>query len=128
MDEYIKQCDCPEIQGDKINSWHNPSEGDKWFNIPTKTISVGASEFKYRYNPNFIWLPRQEDLQEMGGFDPQYDLGRLKNLWEEYPHPMPILTLRWYMKKKHNKIWSDGWETLIVGLIDNPDMEEGKWK
>lgn len=73
MDEtYIKQCDCPEIQG----QWE-PKEGDKYIKkwtvvpeIPDQPDYVCVPYFlrdnaQTIHKPSFVWLPRQEDIINM---------------------------------------------------------------
>ena len=119
--EYIAMCDCPEIQ-----KGHVDKTGDlfanKWF------IGVYIRDESYIYEVedspkreqrinNPIWLPRQDQLQEMvGGFEAGFvDWFHWRNAI--YPHmqnpfnkewrftSMEQLWLAFVMKENHNKTW-----------------------
>lgn len=106
--EYIKMCDCPEIQGqikdvDRCSFW-------------AKRLITGKYSMWCSYHaPGDIWLPRQDQIQEMI-FD---DLARADvivhdlNKWREknYDYQLQFITMEQfllavYMHEKHSKIWS----------------------
>ena len=109
--EYIKMCDCPEIQ----EQMENFEEGFK-------------NENSAFCGTNLVWLPRQDQIQEMmfknnprdvcglatglanfmQGQQRFYKSGRVKKL---YPvGSMEQLWLAFYMSEKHQKFWSkEGW-------------------
>ena len=87
--EYIKMCDCPEIQS-QTHFYEHGLRGNF-------------------FNGN-VWLPRQDQIQEMiGDFDkvlpmlPQ--LERLDKACGEQFTSMEQLWLAFYMSKKHKKTW-----------------------
>jgi len=138
MDEtYIKMCDCPEVQrkwkpavGDHL---FDNGKGNVWSSSGTVVISweyggdfrTGIFEelrTKRRSKNKFIWLPRQDRLQEMywefiqnrsqcpeddkiyallHDFDEYIDWGHGKICTS-----MEQLWLAFYMKEKHNKQWA----------------------
>ena len=118
---YIKMCDCPEIQEgngyyhggystksktDKQKSFHLSEGWDNW-----------DSYFIKRDNIHTIWLPRQDQIQDMlfaedlQNGDIGYVVHRLwyfENKGGYNCNSMEQLWLRFYMKEKHNKTWEDG--------------------
>lgn len=67
---YIKQCDCPEIQG----QWKKEQYGDILACYNKKRIYEDGTHYyslllaggpPLRKSKNRIWLPRQDDIQEM---------------------------------------------------------------
>lgn len=110
MMDYLKMCDCPEIQEQKS------AHGNGWYKQNWTRDDKG----------DIIWLPRQEDLQKMvSGVESVY-LGLLpERVWtlqssfnkfthELYTHDtcddwtsMEQLWLAFVMKELHNKIWQE---------------------
>lgn len=118
-------CDCEKIQKDwqpKLGDfvWHD-NEGDDY---------MGAWEFpaehgivldgKKEYWLNWLWLPRQDQIQEMIEPDCYKFLYKLDRFIEKedkfeiygYPHAdldnvktLEQLYISLYMKEKHNKVW-----------------------
>ena len=94
---YIKMCDCEEIQ-----------EGTAYL--------LDGSDFR---TPNGIWLPRQDQLQEMVSYIgdtwviEQYFHNYLHSIYtHERKDSMEQLWLAFVMKEKHNKVWDgDKWTT-----------------
>ena len=144
--EYIKQCDCLEIQGlapnveeleldrtshdrDYVSYFYLPRENKvellKWDNDCRQPM-IGEYNDSHE---DAIWLPRQDQLQEMlGGYeetlallmnyfgDPCDSLGNrdglsINNDYFNRFTSMEQLWLAFYMKEKYNKVW-DGknWE------------------
>jgi len=125
---YIKMADCPEIQEDWIDQ-----EGD-WFRFDGKSIGLDiyvvstvawhpyTRQEKWR-NPrkfnkgNFIWLPRQDQLQAMVDSPPivMGKLNRLQVFMNEYSpldgwETMEQLWLAFVMKELHGKaLAGDKW-------------------
>jgi len=104
---FIKMCDCPEIQ-DKKPEW-----GEKWY----------KELYTYDGHGNIIWLPRQEDLQEMAKgfgfmgtvFVNDILIFKLAEFIEEnkpVPQTMEQLWLAFVMKTLHNKKW-DGEKWIL---------------
>ena len=99
--EYIKMCDCPEIQG-KIHNWRD-----------RKSWSALIEE-----RDEFIWLPRQDQIQEMMNKLPRCSCmvcltihlneflnNHLEGLYERNIDTMEQLWLAFYMSEKHQKFW-----------------------
>ena len=131
--EYIKMCDCEEIQ----NLW-KPSVGD--FQCSDEGLNLYIQQYAdwYKVNENLegwkegaIWLPRQDQLQEMLDnenyknhvhyrfsefLESKYSISAqcafiiLMNMFENCS--MEQLWLAFVMKEKHNKIWNgERWVT-----------------
>jgi len=139
---YIKMCDCEEIQ-----EGHKWEYGD-WLIAEYGLFQIGTATFDYdmsnknippirselpiatiqnrdieaqTFTGRLIWLPRQDQLQEMiGDFDKCQDLmhdylssrigASITNLWLSPPLSMEQLWLAFVMKEKYNKVWSsEGW-------------------
>ena len=115
---YIKMCDCGEIQG----QW-KPTGSDFMWNKATgrKTyIMVERLEAPDYNEDRFIWLPRQDQLQEMLGDFKKciklissvslvnqgiiYKMGEY--LYCDNSTSMEQLWLAFVMKEKYNKIWN----------------------
>jgi hypothetical protein len=120
--EYIKMCDCPEIQGFR-KEIEDFKDGD-WLRCGMPSCKEDIHVFPDCYEGvRNIWLPRQDQIQEMlpennckcscclvfhlnkfvedniGGF---FDTGidSMEQYW-----------LAFYMSEKHQKFWGkDGWE------------------
>jgi len=131
---YVKMSDNPDIQED-----HTDSEGDLYAYYFDGRDNYRKLEFirysSYQQNPKHyshlqaIWLPRQDQLQEMVGFTGQncgwfyhwvsseiYDLPddkqnyRFKDHWyrhipDYFNGSMEQLLLAFLMKEKYNKVW-----------------------
>ncbi len=104
--EYIKMCDCEEIQ----KQW-TPKYYDIVFN---KGGNVG--HYKKSSKNQSIWLPRQDQLQEMVETNPVDRLnGWLEETFIPNKNHAHILVSRYntyeknwlvfVMKEKHNKTW-----------------------
>ena len=148
--QYIKMCDCPEIQG----HW-KPSEGDNFsfINEPkiikdyeiwalekrelsdieewNKIIKTMGNHFVDHFieaRDCFVWLPRQDQIQEMMGLGLYDLLEQLKKfidkstwtlneigrdgLWGKAEKcvgftSLEQLWLAFYMHEEHGKIWND---------------------
>lgn len=117
--EYIKMCDCPEIQ----DNW-KPEEDDLY--IYVRFLPLDKSIYLYntrKLSPEEIkeatWLPRQDQLQEMIDGDFNITFGNFYRFasaekedndevlkYESYEQ----LWLAFVMKEKHDKTWhKDEW-------------------
>ncbi len=110
-EQYIKMCDCPEIQ--KV--WGATSQERQDF------FQQGVHGYE-------VWLPRQDQLQEMvlsdfvqqeGGYLPTYWLLHKFEHWlPDYRYAntsMEQLWLAFYMSEKFSKKWDgDKWIALIA--------------
>jgi hypothetical protein len=113
---YIKMCDCEEIQEHKPDStW-----ADWWASIPM--IGTYKHNVFAKLDTKRIWLPRQDQLQEMVGqldtetwvlkkiYDWAYKYdGHYKDIcYTQYTRQfrsMEQLWLAFVMKEKFNKTW-----------------------
>jgi len=133
--EYVAMCDCPEIQGHRLEERHSDTgkwqEGDFWTTrfdvdkgkvfIVYKPNDAWADEPHYLHHPiECIWLPRQDQLQMMysnGNFGLQtlccfiYDFAT-----SQYGSGFTIngsmeqLWLAFVMKSLYQKSWNgSGW-------------------
>lgn len=118
---YLKMCDCPEIQ----KLW-KPKLGDWYWNIighmecirmerVTDKRRKFHSKINYNEEKNFIWLPRQDQIQEMLPFSNLAPHALLLCFWnfvdKDIEHifiytSMEQLWLAFYQKEVHNKTWS----------------------
>ncbi len=106
---YAKMCDCPEIQGKKERDGMTPKTHDFISDIHY----TGSWIKDIGYQESSIWLPRQDQIQDMIGCV----AGNHVNIMEQFVKADYFLTLeqKWlafYMKENHNKVW-DGkeWES-----------------
>ena len=113
---YVEMCDCPEIQK------YTGDDGHGYFRFITGEIIK---------DDHSVWLPRQDQIQEMMDFTPaqlwhfteytredvyEEDWGqRSLNYDKRYQmyDSMEQLWLAWWMWVKHRKVW-DG-ETWLSG-------------
>ena len=121
---YIKMCDCEEIQGGWVLKL-----GDYVFdNVQSKVIFFSVCKesdkpVRDTYGSRYIWLPRQDQLQEMVGKFPEvferfadtmgqndfnYGLEEMGSydLWETPCTSMEQLWLAFCMFEKYGKVWS----------------------
>ncbi len=120
--EYIAICDCPEIQ----DKW-SPLTGDFWTSendsfIMNSTIGSGLDGLS-----NKIWLPRQDQLQEMmkikrynfyfGENDKKLDF-MIAYKYDEIEFTggtAEQCLLKKVMWEKHNKVWGKGgWRQILT--------------
>ena len=123
---YIKMSDCPEIQGLRH---HHGMEGGSYLvgdfyswddyieNVCGHCDMGGLLDTKY------IWLPRQDQLQEMMEPVVGYPNNLVCDFWEWFDEcngidndiaftSMEQLWLAFYMKEKYNKTWDgDAWKS-----------------
>ena len=123
---YIKMCDCEEIQAlrsddkfddgdwfyDREDDTVNPIISSWWYHRQTPITEVMGGEIQI--SDNAIWLPRQDQLQEMLATKKIPILsvawvGYLACLLNSniglYATSMEQLWLAFVMKEKYNKIW-----------------------
>ena len=124
MITYIKQCEASE----EIQKWWFPDICDLYYDKSekkTKPITFLAEKIwltERTRGCNFIWLPTQEQLQEMVDRD-WYKVFCKFLLWHWNSEPnakefasmfnsMNEVWLAFVMKEKYNKIWTgEKWET-----------------
>ena len=141
--EYIEKCDCPEIQGDGVDDgslggtfigghilyhiapMNQPHNRDGYYHV-TDTEAVRkcdscGNEESYIESTKYIWLPRQDQLQEMVfqlGEPPTAYIVLLREFMQRNsPYyvmfaSMEQLWLAFVMKEKFNKTW-DGEKWLV---------------
>ena len=123
---YIKMCDCPEIQGqweakDLDVFYHRGDKEGHW-----KGLIIGLSEecdkedcdcdncgwgTKEHLRKYGIWLPRQDQIQEMLGIT-SISIKTLVIRFSEFcctegdESSMEQLWLAFYVHERHSKIWS----------------------
>lgn len=123
---YIRQCDCPEIQG----RW-KPKEGDRlsrgasvWCINDIAARCFGADDTLGWGKKSVLWLPRQEDIQEMLPKEYITVAAMLSHFYrwtmdEDFyledafagNETMEMLWLAFYMHEVHNKAWTEkGWQ------------------
>ena len=126
---YIKMCDCPEIQEQCVLRPVLPKEGiildgNYVWVIVKKDIGKKKS-IDSRLDNKSIWLPRQDQIQEMMKFDDishlVFDLKEFSRTFyksekrgkdtiyhraSEMFDSMEQLWLAFYMYKKHEKLWN----------------------
>ncbi len=97
---FVKMCDCPEIQG-KIHNWR---DGKSW--------SALIEE-----RDEFIWLPRQDQIQEMLPENKckcpcclifhfnKFVADNIDGLADGGMNSMEQYWLAFYMSEKHQKFW-----------------------
>ncbi len=128
MDEsekYIKMCDCPEIQE------HMIADGDMFYRVYKFSISgndyilpqtgimgIYDSEFHNSVITKTIWLPRQDQLQEMIGSFKSVILNIMINthstLWADQSGSIEEYLLRMYMWDNHEKCWwGESWDYAL---------------
>lgn len=139
---YIKMCDCPEVQ-----EGHEWDEGDVFVAVGEPSVFGGMSDNVYVVGDtsaphrrkgmwwsdcliseagdfhfkDCIWLPRQDQLQEMfdNRFSNRYKCIQAEKFTlyckglkapEKFDLSMEQLWLAFVMKEKHSKTWTDnGW-------------------
>ena len=123
MDKYIAMCDCEEIQ----EQW-KPNSGSRYIIRGNDRVAFGIPGY-FEYRNNYIWLPRQENIQEMWKKDhPDHEDGIPDN-WttvfiDEFHEwamagdfdksllfaPMDSLQIAFYMYEIYKKTWTEkGW-------------------
>jgi len=104
--EYLKMCEkAGEIQ--RVHQWQ---EGDCFIN-PSGFLGFycGQCSSEYGFYEKSVWLPRQDQLQEMIGGDIQYRWDRCNEFWFDITHSVGSFEQLWLafvMKEKFNKIWN----------------------
>lgn len=107
--EYIKMCDCEEIQdgkGRNVSFQNIDREGDWWIQVDIQST-----------DGHNVWLPRQDQLQEMLNYKEPivFNLVSNLNIWimdnpKKVCFSMEQLWLEFVMETKHNKTWDkDKW-------------------
>lgn len=109
-ENYIKMSDCPEIQ----DGW-KPNSGDYFTKRSRKTVELyhcghEGWPFEDTYIRFYVFLPRQDQIQEMiGNYPILYFLRMLYLKFDPWfkPNSFEQLWLAFYMWEKHGKIWKD---------------------
>lgn len=135
-EEYVRMCDCPEIQG----RWKS-EQGDYCFfrdrffrAMHITAINDGKGWALLPRDANYGWLPRQDQIQEMMGIDSvsTFETAVYEMFFESDNHAHYNATPEWrtldydsserfatpeqlwlafYMYEKHGKVWDgDKWE------------------
>jgi len=116
--EYIKMCDCEEIQKQRVKS---NGDFEVRFKNGVGTVEVyHHREITAHYKPeNHLWLPRQDQLQGMvfgpGQFlegvlacgQTQYLLDFVNSAYSMVAASMEQLWLGFVMSVKYDKVWKD---------------------
>ena len=110
--EYIAMCDCKEIQ----NLMPDCVLNNRISGIPYEVCYGNGCNFwamKDKVTGWFIWLPRQDQLQEMMHGEDYLDDYELSKDFVEYiemtaynRETIEQLWLAFVMKEKHNKTWN----------------------
>ena len=115
-EEYIKMCDCPEIQLGEIFMVQPYRDGNFCWDKVNKKIRVDSCPGGENTS---VWLPRQDQIQEMMGFK-YAGPGYIRKLWDftldesekRAYNSLEQLWLAFYMFEKHKKTW--GGEKWVV--------------
>ncbi len=131
--QYIEMCDCPEIQeGRVIQAGDVFAEEGGWGGDPELVTGIAFDcddTFYSQPDGDALWLPRQDQLQEMVekrytldvGGDYNHWLGDLltwfEPFWRHYgmnnETTMEQLWLAFVMKEKHSKVWNgEEWDAI----------------
>ncbi len=92
--QYIEMCDCPEIQNGRQ---HEPL--DFWQYSP---------DSKYVDHWSQVWLPRQDQLQEMSGMPWVYFDHECCEWLGEFPTKEQV-GIQVVMEEKYDKVWDGKW-------------------
>ena len=122
---YTRMCDCDEVQGE----WKVPKDDDlyAWRGIVDEVAIFGLRRLLAKETADYVWLPRQDQIQEMMGWTPGSTYAWLyegvigfKELWTQWSRYVPEqeisdymklfnsfeqLWLAFYMYEKHGKTW-----------------------
>jgi len=99
-EEYIKMCDCPEIQ-EQMFDFEDGHNNDN-----------SAYSGKIVDGGHLVWLPRQDQIQEMFKTAPFVLAGDFDKKMENYITGNPdnwsfeMLWLAFYMYECHQKVWN----------------------
>lgn len=127
---YHKMCNCKEIQKHRNAIGTSKKDIGEFKAGKFKVMTCGDifyTEGKGVYisfgiaDPNSVWLPRQEDLQEMvavkdstyANIEPFFNFAITQAIRSRPPQfrSMEQLWLAFVMKQKYNKVWNgDNWE------------------
>ena len=109
---YVKMCDCPEIQKQKPEG----SQGEFIY-----CEGKAYQEMDDRPLTPFIWLPRQDQLQEMLG---AASTARLWLAFSEFMNPPPpVIGKNWRGKEKYSElswcptVFFSTWEQLWLAFV-----------
>ena len=115
--QYIEMCDCPETQGA-----HSEAEGNLYAARNYIVVSSLRMVWDAAHMERFIWLPRQDQWQEMvhklredkKQFSGNHGLLRRFAAWVDEDSNLPCasmeqLWLAFVMKEKYDKVWDGKW-------------------
>jgi len=128
---YIKMSDCSEIQGEwkhKEGDFYTTKHPNEKYRIPWVFDMADMKEYEKNYIPlikslgkipyRYVWLPRQDQIQEMVRKDYENTLDMLCDFYgiitvdqptgfqQMFEVSMEQLWLVFYMYSKHKKIWN----------------------
>ena len=108
--QYVKMCSCEAIQSNKPY----PPSPNLHLNFYHRTIPLTDSIQKFQ-NAS-IWLPRQDQIQEMMGNHPDLILILAKSINDGIFRGQDFITfeqlwLAYYMNERHNMEWrNESWQ------------------
>lgn len=126
QNQYIRMCDCPEVQKQKDDFGDsNDILNDTAYNKP---LAEGGE---------LVWLPQQDEIQEMIGYDFPFMARQFSAYVEDCMEPEkfgPVLKtnctsmrqfwLALYMLEKHKKVWYFGqWKHIQIW-----NQAKNKWE
>ena len=124
-EQYIKMCDCPEIQGEwkiGMDAMAHPATDSHDY---AETVFRKHPKYKSQQEVVTIWLPRQDQIQEMMIKDYANNLDMLVAFYgcgtitqpmgfqKMFNASMEQLWLAFYFHEKHSKIWSSKEEKWV---------------
>ena len=109
--KYIKMCEMAK----EIQDYWEIHTGDYYFSKYTEMVVIGLPHFSYKTKDHYIWLLRQDQLQEMIGTGVFFVLEAFNQfVFHEYGpycvktfHSREQLWLAFVMKEKFNKMWDE---------------------
>lgn len=103
--EYIKMCE-KAVEVQDLRPKHH-TKHDCWITV---------IEFESLGKEGWVWLPRQDQLQEMVSTHLDFLMGKISDFWGNTPGhgSMEQLWLAFVMKEKYNKIWLENEWVLEV--------------
>jgi len=103
--KYIEMCE----RAEKIQKEWKPDNGDFYMYKPTGNQSIISLENQLFETEHDVWLPRQDQLQEMlsDNFDSIHDMFGEFTCWiYDLQTTAEQLWLAFVMSEKYNKVWS----------------------
>ena len=122
-EQYIKMCDCKEIQSGKRHSVLTHYKLDTGGTIDIHGdyiawVDTGVVDYTPERADRHVWLPRQDQLQEMVIPKPFFDWRNVLSFFDDFIDwdnldtfgSMEQLWLAFVMKEKFNKTWDGEWK------------------